>query len=68
VTGSFETFSPREKAMEEVVKRGGKVGEAVTSKTTHLLVGANPGSKLDTARSRGVKLVSEPEFLALLRG
>lgn len=68
VTGSFETFSPREKAMEEVVKRGGKVGGTVTSKTTHLLVGANPGSKLDKSQGRGVKVVSEPEFLALLRG
>ncbi|MCX7040833.1 MAG: NAD-dependent DNA ligase LigA, partial [Spirochaetes bacterium] len=45
VTGSFESFTPREKAMEEVAKRGGKVSASVTAKTTHLLVGENPGSK-----------------------
>ncbi len=66
VTGSFEAWSPREKAMEEVAKRGGKVSPSVTSRTTHLLVGASPGSKLQKAQKLGVKLVSEPEFLSLL--
>jgi DNA ligase (NAD+) len=66
VTGSFETFSPREKAMEEVARRGGKVGTSVTSKTTHLLAGSNPGSKLEKAIRVGARVVSEKEFLALL--
>jgi DNA ligase (NAD+) len=66
VTGSFERWSPREKAMEEVAKRGGKVSASVTSKTTHLLVGENPGSKLEKARKLGVAVVSEKEFDALL--
>jgi DNA ligase (NAD+) len=68
VTGSFQGFSPRERAMEEVAKRGGKVSSTVTSKTTHLLVGENPGSKVEKARTLGVRLVTEPEFLDLLRG
>jgi len=67
VTGSFASFSPREKAMEEVTRRGGKAGDSVTSKTTHLLVGGNPGSKLQKAQKLGVTLVNEEEFLALLR-
>ena len=67
VTGSFAAFSPREKAMEEVTRRGGKAGDSVTSKTTHLLVGGNPGSKLQKAQKLGVTLVNEDEFLALLR-
>jgi DNA ligase (NAD+) len=67
VTGSFESFSPRERAMEQVVKHGGKVSASVTSKTTHLLAGANPGSKLEKAKKAGTQIVSEPEFLALLR-
>jgi len=66
VTGSFESFTPRELAMEEVKKRGGKIVSAVSSKTTHLLSGANPGSKLDKARELGVKVVSEKEFMKLL--
>ena len=67
VTGSFARFSPREKAMEEVTRRGGKAVDSVTSKTTHLLVGGSPGSKLQKAQKLGVTLVNEEEFLALLR-
>jgi DNA ligase (NAD+) len=66
VTGSFQHFKPRELAMEEVKKRGGKASASVTSKTTHLLAGENPGSKLDKARGLGVRVVSEEEFLGLL--
>jgi DNA ligase (NAD+) len=67
VTGSFEKFQPRETAMEEVAKRGGKVSPSVTAKTTHLLVGANPGSKLQKAEALGTKIVTEKDFLALLQ-
>jgi len=67
VTGSFANFSPREKAMEEVTRRGGKAGDSVTSKTTHLLVGRSPGSKLQKAQKLGVQIVSESEFLSLLK-
>jgi len=66
VTGTFESFAPREKAMEEVQRRGGRVASSVTSKTTHLLVGANPGSKLEKAEKVGAKIVTEKEFLALI--
>lgn len=66
VTGSFVSFTPREKSMEEVARRGGKVSASVTSKTTHLLVGENPGSKLQKAEKLGVKIVTEQEFMAML--
>ena len=66
VTGSFARWHPREKAMEEVARRGGKVSPNVTAKTTHLLVGESPGSKLDKARKLGVAVVSEKEFDDLL--
>jgi DNA ligase (NAD+) len=66
VTGTFERFKPRELAMEEVKKRGGKVSPSITSQTTHLLAGANPGSKLAKARSLGIRIVSEEEFLKFL--
>ncbi|HUI70649.1 MAG TPA: NAD-dependent DNA ligase LigA, partial [Spirochaetia bacterium] len=67
VTGSFQRFKPREAAMEEVKKRGGRVTDGVTSKTTHLLAGESPGSKLEKARGLGVAIVSEDEFLQLLK-
>ena len=67
VTGSFESFTPREKAMEEVAKRGGRVTSSVTSKTSHLLAGQSPGSKLEKAMKLGVVMVTEKEFLVLLK-
>lgn len=53
--------------MEEVARRGGKVSTGVTSKTTHLLAGENAGSKLEKARKLGIAIVTETEFLALLK-
>ena len=66
VTGSFEHFNPRSKAMEEVEKRGGRTVSSVTGKTTHLLAGKNGGSKLSEAERLGVKIVSEEEFLRMI--
>jgi DNA ligase (NAD+) len=66
VTGSFQHFKPRELAMEEVKRRGGRITSGVTSKTTHLLAGPGAGSKLDKARELGVKVVEEAQFLEML--
>lgn len=66
VTGSFEHFNPRSKAMDEVEKRGGRTVSSVTGKTTHLLAGKGGGSKMADALKNGVKIVSEEEFLSLL--
>lgn len=66
VTGSFENFKPRESAMEEVKRRGGRVTSGVTSTTTHLLAGPGAGSKLDKARALGAQIVEEADFLKLL--
>ena len=63
VTGSFENFKPRELAMEEVKKRGGRVTSNITGKTTHLLAGINPGGKLAKAKTSGAFVVGEKEFL-----
>lgn len=67
VTGSFQRFKPREAAMEEVKKRGGRVTDSVTSKTTHLLAGESSGSKLEQAKKRGITIISEDEFVQLLK-
>lgn len=66
VTGSFERFKPRDLAMEEVKKRGGRVVSQITGAVTHLLAGEGAGSKLEKARALGVTIVSEAEFLTLL--
>ena len=66
VTGSFETFKPRDRAMDHVKAGGGTVVSDVSSKTTHLLAGSGAGSKLKKAESLGIQVVSESEFLELI--
>ena len=66
LTGTLETLS-REKAGEEVRKRGGSVSNTVSSKTSYVVVGANPGSKLEDAQKKGVQTLSEVEFLDLIK-
>jgi len=66
VTGSFENFNPRSKAMAEVEKRGGRTVTSVTGKTTHLLAGKGGGSKRADAEKVGARIVSEEEFISLL--
>ena len=65
VTGSFEHFKPRDRAMAEVRSLGGKVVSAVSGNTTHLLAGTGGGSKLRKAKELGIEVVSEEEFLSL---
>jgi DNA ligase (NAD+) len=67
VTGSFARFNPRSLAEAEIEKRGGKVSENVSARTTHLLLGTHPGSKLAKAKKLDVKIVSEDDFLKLIK-
>jgi DNA ligase (NAD+) len=67
ITGSFEHFSPRSKAAEEIERRGGKVADSVSSKITHLLAGNSPGSKLEKAKKLNVLIIDENTFLGMLK-
>ncbi len=63
VTGSIEGYKNPDLAMEEVRRRGARIVSSVSSKTTHLLVGKNPGSKLQKAIANGKTiLVPDSEF------
>lgn len=65
VTGSLEHFKRNE--IEEVIeKSGGRASSSVSKKTSFVLVGGDPGSKLAKAESLGVRIVHEPEFLEML--
>ena len=66
VTGTFENFNPRSKAMDEIKKRGGTEVSGVSRKTSCLLAGSGAGSKLDKAREFGVRIVDEDEFLKMI--
>jgi DNA ligase (NAD+) len=66
ITGTLPTLS-REEAKTLLQQRGAKVTGSVSAKTDYLLVGENPGSKLEKARTVGVKIINETELRELLR-
>jgi len=65
LTGTLGRFS-RDEARAEIERRGGTVTDSVSKKTTDIVAGEAPGSKLDKARSMGVRVLGEAEFLRLL--
>ena len=65
ITGKLEKFS-RESAEELLRVQGGTAKSDVTKKTTFLVVGLEPGSKLAKARALGIKEISESELLKML--
>jgi DNA ligase (NAD+) len=66
VTGRLERYSRSE--IEGLIKRlGGQVVDSVSKKTSYLVVGAEPGSKLRKAELSGVPRLTEDEFDGLVR-
>jgi DNA ligase (NAD+) len=66
ITGTLERFS-REEAAAALERLGAKVTNSVSSKTTGLIVGEEPGaSKLTKAQRSGVPLLTEADLVALL--
>ncbi len=65
VTGTLSRYS-RDEIHKLIEREGGKASGSVSSKTSYLVAGDSAGSKLDKARSLGVEVLSEDEFLALL--
>lgn len=64
ITGTLPTLS-RDAAKELIQSHGGKVTDSVSKKTTYLVLGENPGSKLDKARDLGVNILDESGLLQL---
>ena len=67
VTGTLEDFS-REEARKALEEKGAKVGDSVSKKTTGVIVGESPGSKLAKAEQLGVPVLDEKALKKLLRG
>ena len=66
LTGALTTLS-RKEAEEMVISNGGKVSSSVSKKTSYVVAGESPGSKLDAARKYGATILSEDEFRSLLK-
>ncbi|HEX2697415.1 MAG TPA: NAD-dependent DNA ligase LigA, partial [Anaerolineales bacterium] len=66
VTGTLPTFS-RDDTKDFIESNGGKVTDSVSKKTDYLVLGENPGSKFDKAKSLGVKIVDEAGLKKLIK-
>lgn len=64
VTGTLPSMS-RDEAKAFIEAHGGKVSDSVSKKTSYLVLGENPGSKLEKAKSLGVKIINENELKKL---
>ncbi len=65
LTGTLEKYT-RTEASELIEKYGGRVSSSVSKKTDYVLAGTEAGSKLDKAKSLGVKIITEEEFEKML--
>lgn len=66
LTGALSRFT-REEATEQIENLGGKVSGSVSKKTKFVVVGENAGSKERKARELGIQILTEDEFLDLIR-
>ena len=62
VTGSLENYT-RSQIKNEIERLGGTASESVSKNTSFVLVGADPGSKIDKAKKLGIEIIEEAEFL-----
>ncbi|MCD7755068.1 MAG: NAD-dependent DNA ligase LigA [Firmicutes bacterium] len=66
LTGALTRFT-RDEATEKIELFGGKASGSVSKKTTYVVAGENAGSKERKARELGIPILSEEEFLSMLR-
>lgn len=65
LTGTLSTMS-REDAKKKIIENGGSVSSSVSTKTSFVIAGENPGSKYTDAQKLKVKILSEQEFLKIV--
>lgn len=67
VTGTLTRYS-RDAAHDLIKRLGGRPTTSISAKTDYLIAGESAGSKLDKAQKLGVRVLTEDEFDALLKG
>lgn len=65
ITGTLPTLS-RQQAIQLIERQGGRVTDSVSKKTSFVVAGESPGSKLEKARTLGVEVIDEAELLRRL--
>lgn len=65
-TGALKTMT-RDEAKEKVRILGGKVSSSVSKETDFVVAGESPGSKYEKAKKLGIKIISEKEFLKMIK-
>ena len=66
LTGTLQGLT-REQAKQKIREYGGNISSSVSRKIDYVVAGSEPGSKYEKAKSLGVKIISETEFLKLLQ-
>ena len=66
LTGALDSVT-RSQAKTRIEALGGKVSSSVSSKTSYVVAGKDPGSKLDRAKQLGVKILAEKQFIEMTR-
>lgn len=67
MSGGLESMS-RDEASAIIERLGGKVSGSVSKKTSYLILGDKPGSKLTKAKELGIPVLEEDAFLKLIQG
>lgn len=68
VSGVFELFS-RDDLKKSIEDNGGKVGGSISAKTDYVIAGDNMGpAKLEKANQLGIPIISEHDFVEMIKG
>ena len=65
LTGGLESLT-RDEAKDRIREAGGDVSETVSKNTDFVVIGSEPGSKLDDAKRLGVKIIDKKTFLKMV--